>query len=342
MRVAVIGVESQCGETGGAENFYSGLLAALNIAGVEAEYISLPSDESCFDAIKETYLRFYDLDLSSYDGVISTKAPSYVVQHRNHICYLVHTMRVFYDMFEYEFPHAHQDLIDQRTFIQALDTAALSFPRTKRLFSIGNEIVKRLKYYNRLESSVLHPALLHKRFRSGEYGNYFLLPGRLHRWKRTDLVIRAMRLVQAPVKLKIVGSGADEALFRKLAAGDERIEFLGRVGDDELIDLYAHALAVPFVPKQEDYGYVTLEAFQSERPVITCKDSGETTFFVKDHVTGFICEPDPADIAGRIDYLYQNRSLAPTLGKAGKQSVQHIQWDTIARTLLNALGYFHD
>jgi len=39
-------------------------------------------------------------------GVISTKAPGYMIRHRNHICYLQHTMRVFYDMFDVEFPKA--------------------------------------------------------------------------------------------------------------------------------------------------------------------------------------------------------------------------------------------
>lgn len=341
MKIAVIGVGSKRGEQGGAEKFYQGLVTALTLQGVKAELICPISDESSFAMIKDSYLKFYDLDLSAYDGVISTKAPSYAIRHQNHICYLVHTMRVFYDMFEHEFPNPSSALSEQRKFIQELDTSLLSFPRTKKLFSIGHEINERLRLYNRLESNVLHPALLQDRFKYSEYGDYLFLPGRLHRWKRADLVIQAMKYVEAPLMLKIAGAGEDESYFRELARTDDRIQFLGRISDDEMIELYAHALAVPFVPKKEDYGYVTLEAFKSERPVITCKDSGEPVFFVKDNVNGFICNADPMEIANCIDQLYNNRDIAPLLGKNGKQSIEHIHWDSIAQTLLSALGYSH-
>lgn len=341
MKIAVVGAGSKRGERGGAEIFYNGLVSALNASGHRAVLICPVSDEADFGTIKETYLRFYDLDLSQYDGVISTKAPSYAIRHPNHICYLVHTIRVFYDMFEHEFPDPSSILSEQRKFIQELDTSLLSFPRTKKIFSIGHEVARRLRLYNGLESDVLHPALLHDRFRSGDHGDYLFLPGRLHRWKRVDLVIRAMQYVDAPLVLKIAGTGEDELYFRDLARTDERIQFLGKISDDEMIDLYADALAVPFVPQHEDYGYVTLEAFKSERPVITCKDSGEANFFVKDNVNGLICDPNPKDIAGRIDYLYNNRMITPILGKNGRQSIAHIRWDAIVQTLVGELGYSH-
>jgi glycosyltransferase involved in cell wall biosynthesis len=47
--------------------------------------------------------------------------------------------------------------------------------------------------------------------------------------------------------------------------------------------------AVLFAPYQEDYGYVTLEAFLSRKPVITARDSGGTLEFVEDGVNGYVC-----------------------------------------------------
>jgi len=342
MKLAVIAISSMSGETGGAERFYTGLVKALNTTGVRTDLLEVASDETNFDTIKETYLKFYDLDLTKYDGVISTKAPSYLVRHRNHVCYLVHTMRVFYDMFEREFPQPSPSLVEQREFIHALDRAALNPKRVKKVFSIGHEVTNRLHKYNLLDSEVLHPALLSNNFRAGEYNDYLFMPGRLHRWKRVELVIKAMRYTKSPIKLKIAGVGEDEKFFRKEARNDPRIEFLGKVTDDDLIDLYAGSLAVPFVPIYEDYGYVTLEAFKSSKPVITCKDSGEPTYFVKNQINGFVCEPNPQDIAEKIDYLFSHRGQAAEMGLNGNATITHINWANIAKKLFNSLGIKND
>lgn len=335
-RVAVLAVAAPQGEQGGAERFYQGLRGALERAGVQAEIVTEISDESNFEAIKESYLRFYDLDLLVYDGVISTKAPAYVIRHPNHVCYLQHTMRVFYDMFEVEFPRSNRELLAQRELIQQLDTAALQSPRTRRIFVIGHEVKDRLRRFNGLDAEVLYQAPTLKGFRAGAY-RYVFMPGRLHRWKRVDLLIEAMRWVRVPVEVLISGTGEDEQRFKVLAAGDERIRFLGRISDEELLALYADALVVPFVPCHEDFGLVTLEAFHSGKPVITCRDSGEPARLVRDGETGFVCDPDPRAIAACIDYLAEHPEEAAAMGRRGAESVAHISWDRVAAELLAAL-----
>jgi glycosyltransferase involved in cell wall biosynthesis len=337
-RVAVIAATPVSGEAGGAERFYRGLTAALAAVGTEAHLIEVASDESCFDSVEETYLRCYDLDLSAYDGVISTKAPTFLVRHPNHICYLVHTMRVFYDMFDTEFPDAAVQLRQQRSLVHKLDTAALRPPRTRKVFSIGHEVSRRLRMFNGIDSEVLHPALTFDSFRTESYGPYFFIPGRLHRWKRIDLLIDAFHHVRSPVKLKIAGIGEDEPRFRRAARDDPRIEFLGRVTDRDLVDLYANTLAVPFVPVREDFGYVTLEAFRSAKPVITCHDSGEPSLLVEDGRNGFVCRPDPVEIAEVIDRLSENVDRAREMGRRGMADTEHIRWPTIADRVLRSLG----
>ena len=336
-RIAVIGVKPASGEQGGAERFYEGLVSALNSSGTHADLINVLSDESCFEAIEETYLRIYDLDLSAYDGVISTKAPSYLIRHPNHICYLVHTMRVFYDMFENEFSQPTKELMKQREFILKLDSAALNFPRTKKIFVIGNEVKNRLLKYNHIDSEVLHPSLNFNNFKCNSY-EYIFIPSRLHRWKRVDLLIKAMKYVDRPLKLKIAGTGEDEAKFRELAKGDNRIEFLGHVSDEELIDLYADALVVPFVTEREDFGFITLEAFNSSKPVITCNDSGEPSYIVRDGESGFISPPDPKAIASKLEYFYDHPETAKKMGERGKESVRDITWNKVSEKLLSELG----
>lgn len=336
-KIAVLAVMNKDGEQGGAENFYKALTKALCEAGAKAEQVNVVGDESTFESIKETYLRFYDLDLSDYDGVISTKAPGYVVRHPNHITYLQHTMRVFYDMFEVEFPEPSDELLAHQELILQLDAAALAYPRTKKVFVIGHEVRQRLLQYINVDSEVIHESLYEEKFMPGEYRDYLYMPGRLHRWKRIDLIIKAMKYINAPLVLKISGIGESGKYLKELAEGDPRIEFLGRVSDKELVDYYANALAIPFVPLREDFGLVTLEAFRSAKPVITCIDSGEPTFFVENGENGFVCPPNPKIIASKIEWLLDHRDQARRMGVAGGKSVKNLTWDIITEKILAAL-----
>ena len=73
---------------------------------------------------------------------------------------------------------------------------------------------------------------------------------------------------------------------------DKRIEFLGYVNEDQKREYYANALVVLFVPFDEDYGFITIEAMKSRKPVITTTDSGGPLEFVKTDHTGFVVSPD--------------------------------------------------
>ncbi len=335
-RIAVLASLAPGGEQGGAERFFLGLRDALLAQGAAAELLEVYNDERDFDHIKESYLRFYDLDLGRYDGIISAKAPSYVARHPNHVCYLMHTIRVFYDMFHDAFPNPSAEVLAQRNLVHALDTAALERPR--RLFAIGEEVAGRLRKFNGLEATVLrHPtslAGLHS-----ESFQYFFLPGRLHRWKRVDLVINAMKFVAAPIELVISGTGEEENQLRRLAASDTRIRFAGHVSDCELIKLYANARAVIFVPRREDLGLVTLEAFLGRKPVVTCTDSGEPARIVRDGESGFVCAPDPAEIGAVLARLAGDEREAAKLGAAGAQSIASITWQHVSARLMDALGF---
>jgi glycosyltransferase involved in cell wall biosynthesis len=336
VEIAVISVRPKTGEVGGAERLVEGLAGAIRARGHLVDLVYVESDESSFETIEETYLRCYDLDLARYEGVISTKAPSYLVRHPNHVCYLIHTIRAFYDMFDGEFPQADKRLLKQRDLIHSLDTGALRPPRTKKVFCIGHEVSRRLTKWNHIASEVIHPALSLNSFERGDF-KYVFCPGRLHRWKRTDLVIDAFQHVRGDVQLLIAGTGEDEERLRARGARDPRIRFLGRVSDAELVKAYSDALVVPFVPIREDYGYVTLEAFRSGKPVITCKDSGEPTVFVCDGSTGFVCAPKAKAIGEKIEFFRKNWEVAREMGDRGRRSVAHINWPNVAQTLLEAL-----
>lgn len=338
MRVAVVTARGSSGEEGGAERFYDALVNAFGSLGHQVEEIPVTVDEPNFDQIKRNYLACYDLDLNGFDVVVSTKAPTWVLRHPRHVCYLVHTIRAFYDMFDDLFPQPWPELNEQRNLIQKLDSLALSSPRCREVFTIGSEVSQRLTRWNRISSTVLHPPLWQNNFREGPQGDYFFLPGRLHEWKRVDLLIDAFKQVRAPVRLKIAGTGGAEAQLRALAGGDPRIEFLGRVTDAELISLYSGALAVPFVPKREDYGYVTLEAFASGKPVITCSDSGEAASIVHAARGGTVTAPTANALAEALESIARDRAAAIEMGRQGLTWVNSLSWEQVAKTLLGAAG----
>lgn len=335
LRIAVLTAGPTNGLLGGAERFYKGLVEAFREIGCHSELVSLPADEPSFEQILDNYSRCSTLDLSDFDVVVSTKAPTYAVNHPRHVLYLVHTVRVFDDMFYEAFPNAGVVLYEQRAELQTLDFKALT--RIKSRFAIGHEVANRLYRWKGLTTEVLHPPLGMSGFRCGPTGDYFLLPGRLHPWKRIDLVIDAVRCSKLPLRLIIAGTGEAEAELKTRAGNDPRIEFVGRVSDEELISLYENALAVPFVPVREDYGYVTLEAFSSGKPVVTCRDSGEPTYFVRHGETGLVCEPDAESLCVALEWLFSHRTEAEQMGRGGKESIAEMSWTVVANRLLESV-----
>lgn len=334
LRVAILTAGPSSGARGGAERFYEGLFQGFKEIGCSPELISVPADEPTLEQILDNFAKSRDLDLSSYDLVISTKVPTYAVKHPNHVLYLVHTVRVFDDMFDEAFVRPARELFFQRAKLHKIDFEAISGAKAR--FAIGHEVARRLYRWRGLGCEVLHPPLGFNEFKKGISGDYFFLPGRLHPWKRVDLVIEAIRRSSLPLKFFIAGTGEAEAELKRLAAGDDRIQFLGRISDEELVNLYAGALAVPFVPLREDYGYVTLEAFASSKPVVTCSDSGEPCHFVRQYETGLVAPADPDSLRESLEWLWKNREQAARMGENGFQMIESMSWKTTAATLATA------
>ena len=115
----------------------------------------------------------------------------------------------------------------------------------------------------------------------------------------------------------------------------DRVEFLGEVDDEALIALYAGATAVIYPPYDEDFGYVTLEAFLSKKPVLTTRDAGEPTEFVVDGINGFVSDPTPEAIGDAIAALDADPARATRLGEAGYERARTISWDGVVEHLVN-------
>ena len=222
--------------------------------------------------------------------MIASKFPTYFVRHPNKVAWLIHQYRAAYELcgtVYSDFSHTEQDVGLRETLIK-LDTEMLG--ECRAIYTNAQNTASRLEKYNGLKAEPLyHPPRLAKQIRSGEYGDYVLSVGRIESVKRVDLIVRAMAHVDETLQLVVAGDGTQRENVERVAseAGvSDRVAFLGAVDDDELLDLYADALAVAYPPFDEDFGYVTLEAFLARKPVITCVDSGGPNEFVIDGVNG--------------------------------------------------------
>lgn len=119
------------------------------------------------------------------------------------------------------------------------------------------------KYYHRKPDTILFPPVDCLRFKIGKPDSYFLVVGRQEPYKRTDLAIEAAN--RLGLHLKVVGGGTKLEALKAIAG--PTVEFIGRVTDEELVNLYANCRAFIF-PPLEDAGITPLEAMASGRPVI--------------------------------------------------------------------------
>jgi glycosyltransferase involved in cell wall biosynthesis len=223
-----------------------------------------------------------------------------------------------------------------REIVHFLDSIGLAPEAIKKYAAISHNVARRPNYFPAHCSVdvIYHPPILQNLYQGNS--DYLFTVSRLEQGsKRIGLLIEAMRYVKANIQFKIAGTGADLPHLQQLAGGDPRIEFLGFINDQSLLDLYANALAVLYIPPDEDYGLVTVEAMMSGKPVITATDSGGTNEFVRNDQTGYSVSPDPKAIAERIDHLCAHPGRARQMGLAGLQTVKTINWAHTVNRLLS-------
>ena len=119
---------------------------------------------------------------------------------------------------------------------------------------------------------------------------------------------------------------------------EKRVRYFDYVTQEEKLRLYANARAVLFIPFDEDYGYITLEAMAAAKAVITARDSGGPLEFVKDRFNGLVCDSTPESIAEAIDSFAEDRELAIACGENGKQRLKdmNISWEHVVKELTKA------
>ena len=320
------------------------LVRALREEGHEAGLIVTPQNR--FGRQGSAYLAAWltDVELAheekKVDRVISLRFPGYAVQHPNHVLWLNHRMREYYDLWDDFSSHlTWKGRIKEgmrRALIHRVDKHL--FNRMQRRYVISATVQARLQRFGSIQSEVLYPPPPKRDYRHDGYGEYLFGVSRLSPLKRFDLVLKALaEPAAASIKCVLAGEGAELARLQALASHldiEHRVQFVGRLTDQEMIGHLARCRAVIFPPFNEDYGFVTVEAFMCGKAVITCSDSGGPSELVRDGENGFVTEPTPEAIAVAMRALVDDRNLAARMGEAGAAMANAMTWSAAVRQLL--------
>ena len=321
------------------------LTRALVEAGHQAHVIVTPQNP--FGQQASAYVATWLTNVRSTEGqpidqVITLRYPSYAVRHPRHVCWLNHTMREYYDLWDrFSATLSPQGRVKERARRAAIHAADryLLTRNVDRLFFQSETIRARYRAWRSLRAEVLHPPAPQRAYRCDGYGADFFLVSRLTALKRADLLIRALAMPEGAGLTCVIAGAGDESSSLKILARDagvaSRVTFLGRIDEEELLRRLATCRAVVFPPLQEDYGFVTVEAFASRKAVVTCRDSGGPAEVVEDEVTGLIVDPAPQALARALRRLADDASLAERLGRAAHARGAQLRWSAAVEKLVN-------
>lgn len=334
--------------SGGAERHAANLVGALRARGFEATEITLPFKWYPGEVLADHILAAKLIDVSEVQGVpvdmtIGLKFPAYLARHPNRVFWLLHQHRQAYDQWDL----GTSELLDDpqgealRALVHTEDrTAFESSPHP--IYANSRNVAGRLERYQGMQARPLyHPPPNATELRQGDFGKTLFVPGRLNPSKRLELTLQALATTSGDVGLVVAGVAEDGDYRQHLLrlASDlgvaDRVTWLGAVDDATLIRHYAECRAVVFVPQDEDYGYITLEAMLSGKPVITVSDAGGPLEFITDEAEGLITAPDAAVLGAAFERVCGDLALAEGLGEAGlaRYTALDISWDHVVATL---------
>ena len=282
----------------------------------------------------------------SGDRLVAIRWPAHVIRHENKATWFIHHYRQLFDL--WNTPHrgmpSDVEAGAYREALRRIDNQGLS--ESRGLFANSRVVSDRIRDYNGLEAEPLLPPLGGdlSRFRTDGYGDFIFYPSRLTPIKRQLLAVHAMRHTTTGVRLLIAGkpevAGYEKEIrdFVREHNLEDRVELrLSWIDEQEKADLYARCLALAYLPVDEDsYGYPSLEASHSRKPIVTLQDSGGALEFVRDGKEGFVTEPKARDLARAFDRLFEDRAEAERMGQQSydRRAELDISWPHVISRLL--------
>jgi len=329
---------------GGARNIVECLELELLKKGHDVERIYLPHIDVP-DLLLDQLSAYRWIDLTTVaDKVICFRPPAHVIRHPNKVLWFIHHVRVFYDLWDSPyrgFPddEKHKNI---RDILHRADTAAIT--EAKSVFTNSKIVADRLQHFNGVSSDVLYPPIFNSdRFHFAGLNDEIVYLCRVEHHKRQHLLVEAMKHTRTSVKLRICGTGSDKycnELNTQIEGAKlgSKVRFDNSwVTEEEKSKILSQCLAVAYLPLDEDsYGYPSLEASHSQKPVLTTNDSGGVLELVKHEYNGLICEPTPKALAAAMDRFYVDRLATKSMGQNALARIGelNISWLHVLERLL--------
>lgn len=164
--------------------------------------------------------------------------------------------------------------------------------------------------------------------------------GRHVEYKGYEYLIKASKVLDDTLKIYIGGVGKLTQSLINAAKGDEKIEFLGRLSDENLkaymlaCDIYCF----PSITKNEAFGLALAEAMFFGKPAVTFTIDGSGVNYVSvNKQTGIEVENgNVKDYAEAIKMLASNNLLREEYGNAAKARVESLFTEEIFKEKLNS------
>ena len=214
---------------------------------------------------------------------------------------------------------------------------SVSQDTTAELVGMGFERDKIRTIYNAVDSEAFRPKTEHEKPPFAY--PYILYMGRVKKYKRLDLIIRAFAKVVGfgvddRIRLVLAGGGDDYPRLKNLAAAlgvAERCEFLGRVTEDRKKELFRHAILVANSSPKEGWGITNLEAAACGAPVVASRSPGLRES-VAENEGGYLFEPGNVDeFAQLMLRVCEDPILAEQLSVGARKFAESFSWDKSAQ-----------
>jgi glycosyltransferase involved in cell wall biosynthesis len=329
---------------GGAEELADNLVRRLNAtSGVQSELLRIPFKWEPAERLIDEMLICRQLRLYNVDRVIGLKFPAYLIPHHDKVLWLLHQFRQAYDLHEEGRGYLGDARgMEIRGAIQAADDRC--FAECAAVYVNSPVTRDRMRRFNGVDPVVLYPPLNDAElFTGGEDEGYVFAGGRVAPGKRQHLLVEAMAKAPGAGRLVIGGPPESQDYADRLNALiadhglQDRVELrLGFHPREDIARWVNGARACAYIPYDEDsLGYVTMEAVEAGKPVLTTTDAGGLLELIGSE-TGAVVEPTPEALAEGLAHLTEDAGRARSLGQAAREAWRSkgIDWkDTIAALL---------
>ncbi|AZZ55624.1 glycosyltransferase family 1 protein [Rathayibacter iranicus] len=155
--------------------------------------------------------------------------------------------------------------------------------------------------------------------------------------KNFDAMVHAFEQANIPADFSLKIVGTQSASFSRAAQSHNlaRVHYLGRLSDDELVEVYRSATAFLFPSLYEGFGIPPLEAQAVGTPVLAAYAAaipealGDSALYFDPSRAG--------DMVSRIEDIATDSSLRTELTNKGYSNVRRYSWSSSARQLNNLI-----